>query len=94
MFIINIVIEIIKLFFDLCTLIAGEDAYLFMVFFVIPFWVLVFWAVIKIFQWLTSFSNVLIYELRHKHRTKNSKMRRGIVVHRHRLLRNRVNKRL
>jgi hypothetical protein len=84
MFIINIVIEIIKLFFDLCTLIAGEDAYLFMVFFAIPFWILIFFAVIKIFQWLTSFSNVLINVMRYKHRKKGSQKRKGIIEHRQR----------
>lgn len=84
MFIFNIVIEIIKLFFNLCTLIAGEDAYLFMVFFAIPFWVLIFFAVIKLFHCLSSFSYILFFVLRHKHRKKSYKKRKGIVEHRRR----------
>lgn len=83
MFIINIVIEIFKLFFNLCTLIAGEDAYLFMVFFAIPFWVLIFFAAIKLFHCLTSFSYVIFFVMRNKHR-KKYKRRKGIVEHRRR----------
>lgn len=82
-FLINFIVDIIKPFFDLCTLIAGEDAYLFMVFFGIPFLVLVILVGLWVFHRLMSVRVILFNEMRRQYRIKTGKKKRAELIKRH-----------